>query len=191
MNLENVPAGWQQYVTTYTNADAQLWLAQALSTLMRAGPKSQHGAVFVVQRSVQVRIKEFAWWQQGMGIRWAADGAIEMRADRVSWRDDVKAHLLPGLMHEAKHLEQGKRTALSQLGEVQAWFTEFEVRRELGLDRGHIPEAVIAWGMNPTVENFHAARQAIITQQTRRYLFWLLPKYAYRGGYEANFARLP
>ena len=190
-NLDGSSVDWQQYIAGYADPDARIWLARVLDMLMEGGLNSQYGATFIVRNNVQIRIREFAWWQQGMGIRWAADGAIELRADRVTWRDKVKPYLLAGLIHEAKHLEQGKRLALSQLGEVQAWFAEHQVRQELGLARGHIPEAVVWWGVNPTEENFHRARQAIIARQSRRYLFWLLPKYSFWGGYASNLAKLP
>jgi hypothetical protein len=114
-----------------------------------------------------------------------------MRSDKVSWHHSVKPYQLPGLVHEVKHLEQGKRMALSQLGEVQAWFTEFKVGRELGLSMKHIPKEVIEWGADPTKEAFTNACKAIIQQQSRRYLFWLLPRYPFFASYEANLAKLP
>ncbi|MBE2220020.1 MAG: hypothetical protein IAF02_00685 [Anaerolineae bacterium] len=167
-----------------------MWLAQALSKLLKAGSISEHGASFIINNQVMIRIKPFTWWQQGMGIRWTVDGAIEMRADKVSWQQPVKVYQLSGLVHEVKHLEQGKRVALSQLGEVQAWFTEYKAGRELGLRMKHIPAEVVAWGELPTKENFIAARRAIIQQQSRRYLFWLLPPYPFVASYEVNLAKL-
>ena len=181
----------QQYVSSYTNANEQTWLTQALRILINAGLKSQQGAAFIISNNTQIRITNFSWWQQGMGIRWTLDGAIEMRDDYVSWQSEVKQHLLPGLVHEAKHLEQGKRIALSQLGEVQAWFTEYQVRQELHLGRGNIPREVADWGANPTKTQFDRARQAIIQRQSRRYLFWLLPRYPYLANYEVNLSKLP
>ncbi len=193
MNANDLPedASFQQYVNGYADGHAQNWLRQALTQLLNAGLKSQHGAAFIINHNIQIRIKNFSWWQQGMGIRWAMDGAIEMRADKVSWQSDVKRYLLPGLVHEAKHLEQGKRIALSQLGEVQAWFTEYQVCQELRLGRGHIPKEVANWGANPTKDHFELAREAIIRQQSRRYLFWGLPKYPYLADYTFNLNKLP
>ena len=125
-----------------------------------------------------------------MGVRWSADGAIEMRSDKVSWQHAIKLYQLPGLVHELQHLKQGKRIALSQLGEVQAWFTEYKAGRELGLRMRHIPADVVTWGINPTKENFTNAGKAIIQQQSRRYLFWLLPRHPFIASYEVNLARL-
>lgn len=193
MNTADSPGDteFQRYITGYTNENAQNWLTQALHILVNAGLQSQQGAAFIMTNNTQIRIRDFSWWQQGMGIRWTLDGAIEMRADNVSWQNDVRRHLLPGLVHEAKHLEQGKRIALSQLGEVQAWFTEYQVRQELRLGKGHIPMEVVDWGANPTKTQFDLARQAIIQQQTRHYLFWLLPRYPYPANYDVNLGKLP
>jgi hypothetical protein len=193
MTSDNLPShiGLQKYIAGYANKDTRTWLLHALGTLLNAGLISQQGASFITNNHVEIRIKTFNWWQQGMGVRWTADGAIEMRADKVSWRYSVKLYQLPGLIHEAKHLEQGKRIALSQLGEVQAWFTEYEAGRELGLRMKHIPSEVILWGTNPTKDNFMAACKAIIQQQSRRYLFWLLPRYPFLASYESNLVKLP
>ena len=181
----------QKYIDRYSNHDARNWLAHALEMLLNGSFTSQRGASFIINHNVEIRIKSFSWWQQGMGVRWTADGAIEMRSDKVSWHHPVKPYQLPGLVHEVKHLEQGKRIALSQLGEVQAWFTEFEAGRELGLKMNHIPKEVIAWGANPTKENFINASKSIIQQQSRRYLLWLLPRYSFIASYETNLAKLP
>ena len=193
MTSDNLPRhiGLQKYIDGYTNKDARAWLLSALGSLLNAGSISQRGASFIINNQVEIRIKTFSWWQQGMGVRWTADGSIEMRTDKVSWQHSVKTYQLPGLIHEVKHLEQGKRIALSQLGEVQAWFTEYEVGGELGLRMCHIPPEVVAWGENPTKDNFINAGKAIIQQQSRRYLFWLLPKYPFLASYESNLAKLP
>jgi hypothetical protein len=168
-----------------------MWLLQALGSLLNAGSISQQGASFIINNHVEIKIKTFSWWQQGMGVRWTADGAIEMRADKVSWQYSVKPYQLPGLIHEAKHLEQGKRIALSQLGEVQAWFTEYEAGRELGLRMAHIPPEIVSWGTDPTKDKFVDAGRAIVRQQSRRYLFWLLPRYPFLASYESNLLKLP
>jgi hypothetical protein len=98
---------------------------------------------------------------------------------------------LPGLVHEVKHLEQGKRIALTKLGEVQAWSIESQVRQELRFTRGHIPAEVDDWAADPTKENFHKASKAIIASQPRTYFFWLLPPFPYFAGYQTNLERLP
>ena len=183
--------GLPDYIARYANPEARHWLTQALSALLAGGTVSQQGALFIINNHVEIRIKTYSWWQQGMGVRWTADGAIEMRSDKVSWHHSVKPYQLPGLVHEVKHLEQGKRMALSQLGEVQAWFTEFKAGQELGLLMKHIPKEVVDWGANPTKEAFTDACKAIIQQQSRRYLFWLLPRYPFIASYEANLAKLP
>lgn len=193
MLSDNLPRheGLQQYISRYADKAAQNWLAQALGRLLKAGAVSQRGALFIINNNVEIRIKSFSWWQQGMGVRWSADRAIEMRADKVSWHQAVKPTRLPALVHEVQHLKQGKRVALSQLGEVQAWFTEYEAGREFGLRMKHIPTEVIVWGESPSKENFRAACKAIIHQQSRRYLFWLLPRYPYAASYETNLTKLP
>jgi hypothetical protein len=180
----------QTYLSRYAHKDARNWLGQALGTLLNVGTVSQRGALFIINNDVEIRIKPFTWWQQGMGVRWSVDGAIEMRSDRISWHHAVKLTQLPRLVHEGHHLKQGKRIALSQLGEVQAWYTEYEAGRELGLKMKHIPAEVIAWGANPTKEAFTEAAKAIIQQQSRRYLFWLLPRYPFIASYAENSSKL-
>ena len=191
LNDERQPAGLQNYIDGYANVEAKKWLTQALDTLLNAGTISHQAAAYLINKQVAIEITTFSWWQQGMGIRWSAKGGIEMRADKVSWHDPVRKRQLSGLVHEVKHLKQGKRIALSQLGEVQAWFTEYEAGRELGLRMVNIPQEVVTWGVNPTKENFTNAGKAIIERQSRRYLFWLLPKYPFLASYDSNLAKLP
>jgi hypothetical protein len=179
------------YLDRYKDADAQNWLGEALLTLMNTGPASQGGGLYIINNHVEIRITEFKGFKKGMGVRWAADGAIEMRADRMSWTAPLELFRLPGLAHEAKHLEQGKRIALTKLGEVQAWSIESQVRQELRFTRGHIPAEVDDWAADPTKENFHKASKAIIASQPRTYFFWLLPPYPYFASYQTNLERLP
>ena len=114
-----------------------------------------------------------------------------MRSDSVSWSDPVNTKKLPGIVHEVKHLEQGRIGALSQLGEVQAWYVEYSAAQELSVNLTHIPPEVLSWGSNPTEENFDAARGAIMKSQGIDYLIWMLPRTAYEPNYQYSFSMLP
>jgi|CXWK01.1.fsa_nt_gi hypothetical protein len=181
------------YLSRYRETAQRDWLAEALLTLLNAGPTSRHAVEFIIANEVGIDTTDFGRWQQGMGVRYSLSGDIEMRADRVSWGDSVDKRQLTGLVHEAKHLEQGLPIALSQLGEVQGWYIQAKAAEELNVDLGYIPSEVMIWGAEPTESNFEDASQAIIGGQGRNYLFWLLPRTNMLGfrAYSSNLDELP
>jgi len=181
------------YLSRYLETAQRDWLAEALLTLLNAGSTSRHAAEFIITNEVEINTMDFGLWQQGMGVRYSLNGDIKMRADRVSWSDSVNKGQLTGLVHEAKHLEQGRAIALSQLGEVQGWYIQAKAADELNVDLGFIPLEVMIWGADPTESNFEDASQAIIDGQGRGYLFWLLPRMNMLGfrAYNSNLDELP
>jgi hypothetical protein len=150
----------------------EVWRAQVLENLDRAGPICRGVAHYLRQHQVEIGFAD-----QSTGARWTVDGRIEMSAARYSYATDpADPALLGSVVHEATHLAQGQRLALSVEGEVGGWKAEFRARQELGRPIKDRHWKVVAETPDaPTVADLRRARTEMLQMTGRRYLIWLLP----------------
>lgn len=163
-------------MTNRNRSDGELapdiWRKQVLENLERAGPICRGVAAYLRQHQVEI-----GFAPQTTGARWTIDGRIELSTAHYSYATHpASPALLGAVVHEATHLMQGRRRALSVEGEVAGWKAEFLAREELGRPiKGRHWRAVAATSDAPADAELRRARAEMLAMTGRRYLIWLLP----------------
>jgi hypothetical protein len=93
-----------------------------LTRLDEAGPEGRAARDYLRARRIRVSLRP-----QSAGARWTPFGNIELNPTQMA----NEAYALSLLVHEVRHLKQGKIRALSVLGELEAWQEQFAYLKTL------------------------------------------------------------
>jgi len=158
---------------------AQEWRLKVLCNLLNAGPTCGHGAMYIMNNNVQ-----FGFTDQNTGASWTFDGNINLSAQSYSLNTSpAHVYMLSLIVHEARHLEQGRLLALSVLGELDAWQIQYDALVELGeshpenrLTNADLIRMLPSPSAGPVSDaDLMAAGELMIQSQGWGYLVWLLP----------------
>ena len=97
-------------------------LDQLIARLEETGPEGRAARDYLRARRIRVGLRP-----QSSGARWTPFGNIEMNPTQMA----NEAYALSLLVHEVRHLKQGKIRALSVLGELEAWQEQFAYLKTL------------------------------------------------------------
>jgi hypothetical protein len=97
-------------------------LADLLTRLDETTPEGRAARDFLRARQVKVGLRP-----QPTGARWTLFGRIELHPSQLA----NEAYTLSLLVHEVRHLKQGKIQALSVQGELDAWQEQFVFLKSL------------------------------------------------------------
>jgi len=100
-------------------ADHSAWVSELLAHLDRHGPEASAALQYIEQHRIRVGVHD-----QPTGARWTIRRRLEFHPRYASGSaDDLYAVSL--IVHEVRHLQQGRLTALSVYGEMEAWQLQF------------------------------------------------------------------
>ena len=157
----------------------EAWQIQVLSDLWNAGPTCKNAAVYIIENDV-----EFDFTAQNTYASWTFDGHINLRTPDYSLDTNSadEPFMLSLIVHEARHLEQGPRLALSVLGELDAWQIQYDALVELNenpvdyISNWHLIRRLPSLSAGPiSDEDLIEARALMLDSQGWGYLIWLLP----------------
>ncbi len=97
-------------------------LADLLTRLDETTPEGRAARDFLRARQVKVGLRP-----QPTGARWTLFGRIELHPSQLA----NETYALSLLVHEVRHLKQGKILALSVQGELEAWQEQFVFLKSL------------------------------------------------------------
>ena len=97
-------------------------LDRLLTRLDETGPEGRLARDFLRTRRIKVTLRP-----QSAGARWTPFGNIELNPTQMA----NEAYALSLLVHEVRHLKQGKIQALSVQGELDAWQEQFVFLKSL------------------------------------------------------------
>jgi len=151
-----------------------------MADLMDAGPICRHAAQYIADHHTHIRFAT-----QSTAARWTRARHVELNPERYSWRVNRGqrdyASMLGLIVHEIKHLEQGRLLALSVKGEWEGWRIECLARIELeqaglgdrikNIHRQNIADI----SPPPTDRDLRYVRSEMLKYAGFRYLVWLLP----------------
>ncbi len=95
------------------------WFDLSLKRLDLAGPQGEAVAGYLRERRVRLGFHD-----QPTGARWTILGEIQLHP-RYAHLPPDDPYSLSLIVHEARHLQQGFFTALSVMGELEAWQEQF------------------------------------------------------------------
>lgn len=152
------------------------WLDLSLKHLDSTGPQGAAAVDYLKKRGVKIEFHN-----QPTAARWTIFGSIQLHPRyAVSPPDDPYALSL--IVHETRHLQQGFFTALSVMGELQAWQLQFEFYRSLTgkYSPAGIFEPIIAELMSLSMTDrahLHRARELMVAYAGPKYRIDWLPLY--------------
>ena len=116
-------------VTATAPLDERVWFNLVLENLNAASQEGAFAVDFIRKRKVKVSFRK----QKATGAMWSLNGNIYLNSNSFSLSTSASdAFMLSLVAHEALHLKQGMVTALSVLGELEAWQLGFRVYQALG-----------------------------------------------------------
>ena len=122
------------------------------------------------------------------GAQWRVDGNIYL--PDVTWGS---LDCLAGIVHEAKHLEQGSALARSVLGELGGWQAEFSFREQYS-GKAYPPEAPLGRLLRYSVTEIAEQRDASRLRRARADMLEAFPNYVFIYLYplfpSSGFARI-
>lgn len=156
--------------------DHAAWLDLSLKHLGSTGPQGAAAADYLKRRGVKIGFHD-----QPTGARWTIFGGIQLHP-RYAHLPPDDPYALSLIVHETRHLQQGFFTALSVMGELEAWQEQFEFYKSL--TGRYAPAAsfkpIIAEMMTlSTTDRAHLrrARELMVAYAGPKYLIYWLPLY--------------
>ncbi len=117
----------------------RIWLENLFEAVTQLGDEGRIAVEYVRSHGTRVGFKKA---RPSVGAFWTPFGNINLNSRYYTYEtplDNLRIKTL--LIHEARHLQQGIRTALSVYGELDAWQLEFGVYYRV---RGTYPHVAIA-----------------------------------------------
>lgn len=115
------------------------WVNSLLDCICEVGDEGKSAVDFIRARRTKISFKEV---RPNVGAFWTLFGNICLNSHYYNYDtrlDDLRIKTL--IIHEARHLQQGKIMALSVYGELDAWQLEFSIYHRI---KGKYPHPAIA-----------------------------------------------
>jgi hypothetical protein len=158
-------------------ADHAAWVDELLRHLDRYGPEGTAALAYIQQHGTKVGVHD-----QPTGARWTIRRRLQLHPRYAATpADEVYAVSL--VIHEVRHLQQGRLTALSVYGEMEAWQLQFGfLKRLLGHyhadpQRAAILEQLMQLPLGWDRHVLQHVRQLMQSYAGKRYRIDLLPLY--------------
>lgn len=116
-----------------------VWKENLLEAVVQLGDEGRAAVDFLRIHKTKIGFKRV---RPNIGAFWTVFGNIHLNSQYYTYEtplDDLRIKTL--IIHEARHLQQGRIVALSVYGELDAWQLEFGIYRRI---KGNFPHAAIA-----------------------------------------------
>jgi len=152
---------------TYTDAETQ-----ALQKITaKGGTVGKHAAEYIFEHGARVIVDPLM--SSRNSAQWRVDGNIYLPEVDLDTEN-----ALAGIVHEAKHLEQGSSLARSVLGELEAWQVDFTFRG-LYTGRHYAPNSAIGRLLSYSVSDIADRKDRELLRTARSDMLEAAPSYIF------------
>ena len=119
--------------------DHQVWKENLFEAVIQLGEEGRTAVEFLRARKTKIGLKKV---RPNVGAFWTVFGNIHLNSLYYTYEtpfDELRIKTL--IIHEARHLQQGRIVALSVYGELDAWQLEFGIYHRI---KGKYPHPAIA-----------------------------------------------
>ncbi len=119
--------------------EPQLWKENLFEAVTQLGEEGRAAVAFLRARRTKIGFKKV---RPNVGAFWTVFGNIHLNSLYYTYEtpfDELRIKTL--IIHEARHLQQGRIVALSVYGELDAWQLEFGIYHRI---KGKYPHPAIA-----------------------------------------------
>jgi hypothetical protein len=116
-----------------------IWKENLLEAVTQLGEEGRVAVDFIRRRKTKIGFRRV---RPNVGAFWTPLGNINLNSRYYTYKtpfDELRIKTL--VIHEARHLQQGLRTALSVYGELDAWQLEFGIYYRI---KGNYPHEAVA-----------------------------------------------